>query len=160
MLPMPATPPPTPPAIVEQVAPVTVECVLAASQHYSVPVAVLAAVMATEGGEVTKYSTNTNGTKDYGPMQINTVWLPQLQEYGISEVALRDNGCVNVIAGAWILSSHLAKYPTWEAVGSYHSRTPKYKEAYKNRVLQRLRSIKSVKDVIDRANRALFKRNK
>lgn len=152
-----APPPPPPPAHVEYVVPVTAECVLSASSRYQVPVALITAVMATEGGEVSKFSTNTNGTKDYGPMQINTIWLEELGQYGFTEKILTNNGCANVFAGTWILSKYLSRYSTWEAVGRYHSGTPKLKRAYQERVAARLKSIRKVSDVIARANRSIAK---
>jgi len=157
MLPMLATPPPSPPAIVEYVVPVTVECVLSASKYYKIPVALLAGIMSAEGGEVAKYSTNSNGTRDYGPMQINTIWLGELAPYGFTEKTLINNGCANVFAGAWILSKQLAKHSTWDAVGHYHSGTPKLNKKYQQRVALHIRAINKIKDVVTRANRTIFR---
>jgi soluble lytic murein transglycosylase-like protein len=157
MFPIQAAPPPTPPAQIEYVVPVTAECVLSASQHYNVPVALITAIMDTESGEVAKANNNSNGTQDYGPMQINTIWLKELEQYGFTQKVLINNGCANVFAGTWILAGKLAKYPTWEAVGRYHSNTPHLKRTYQQRVAARLRSITKISDVIGRANRTIFK---
>lgn len=157
MLAMPATPPPTPPAIVQQASPVTVQCVMDASGRYKVSLAVLMAIMATEGGQVGQASVNKNGTRDNGPMQINTVWVKELKQYGITEQVLKNNGCMNVMAGAWILSKHFSKFPPWKAIGAYHSLTPHLNQAYQKRVYKRMQAIKDVQTVIDRANKHLFR---
>ena len=66
MLPMPASVPDLP------------ACVYQASQEYSLPPRGLIALWLTEGGRQGTQSKNKNGTIDYGPMQINTVWLKRL----------------------------------------------------------------------------------
>lgn len=77
---------------------------------------------------------NTNGTYDFGPMQINSSWAPTLKKHGIKWSSLADP-CTNVKVGAWILSQCFAKYgPTWEAVGCYNSQTPSKRDAYARKV--------------------------
>jgi len=148
---MPATPPPEPPAIVQHV-PVEAACVVTASEYYGVPLVYVIGVMATEGGRVGECVKNTNGTRDCGPMQVNTVWQKKLAPYGITEPVLRDNGCLNVAVGTWILAQHLSKHPPWKAIGAYHSLTPRLNSAYQHRVYRRLQNIKDVQHVINRAN--------
>jgi hypothetical protein len=51
---------------------------------------------------------NDNGSYDLGPMQINTIWLPELaQSWGVSESTaykwVRDDPCTNMGVAAWIL---------------------------------------------------------
>jgi hypothetical protein len=119
---------------------VTAACIMAAAQAYSVPPIVLASIMKTEGGKVGEYSTNTNGTRDLGPMQINDgVWVkPVAEEFtrgneALARHKLLNDGCFNVAVGAWILRTNIdsADGNIIEGVGRYHSWTPKHKEKYK-----------------------------
>lgn len=132
--------------------PVTAECVVEAAHYHQVPLALLSAIMEVEGGTVGMKKPNPNGTHDYGPMQVNTVWLKKLRLYGVGEGVLRYDGCANIYVGAWILKQQLRNYPFWEAVGSYHSRTPFYNVRYQGRVYRALRQIRDLGDIVARAN--------
>lgn len=125
----------------EPIVPVLESCILESAAYHNVPVSVILGLMATETGVVGAISYNTNGTYDIGPMQINSSWLPKLRKHGISERALRYNGCVNVAIGAWIIGDLLKKYPMWEAIGYYHSRTPHLSEKYKSRVYNKMKRL-------------------
>ncbi|MEI6827678.1 MAG: lytic transglycosylase domain-containing protein [Desulfuromonadales bacterium] len=73
---------------------------------------------------------NTNGSYDYGLMQINSSWEPTLRKLGIPWGALADP-CTNVMVGAWVLSQCIRDYGyTWPAVGCYNSRTPSKRDRY------------------------------
>ncbi len=77
---------------------------------------------------------NSNGTYDYGLMQINSSWEPALRKLGISWNNLADP-CTNVMVGAWVLSQCIQDYGyTWSAVGCYNSRTPAKRDRYAARV--------------------------
>lgn len=112
-----------------------------ASQTYDVPPALLAGIYKAEGGKPGMEVANTNGTYDLGPMQINTLWLPELsEEWGISvdraHQLVRDDTCTNVKVAAWILRNHMDEtHSLSQALQHYHSRTPKYGVKYKKRVL-------------------------
>lgn len=122
-------------------------CLYLAAQTYSVPVEVLFGILRVEGGRIGQQVGNKNGTYDLGPMQINTIWIPQLAKgWGISERLaqrfVRDDLCVNVSVGAWILrqqinkTGHLSK-----GIAHYHSATPHLGKAYLSRVIDRLRRM-------------------
>lgn len=67
---------------------------------------------------------NRNGTYDYGLMQINSSWFPELRRWGVDPGVLRDP-CANIYIGAWILSKSMWKYGnTWHAVGAYNTGAP------------------------------------
>ena len=116
-------------------------CLMLASQTYDVPPALLVGIYKAEGGKVGQEVKNTNGSYDLGPMQINTLWLPELaKEWGVTtETArklVRDDACTNTKVAAWILREHINETQSLtQALQHYHSRTPKYGEKYKKRVL-------------------------
>lgn len=116
-------------------------CLIMASHNYDVPPALLTGIYKAEGGKVGQEVSNKNGSQDLGPMQINTVWLPQLaQKWGVSvDVArkqVRDDACTNVNVAAWILRTHIDETKSLsQALQHYHSKTPRYGTKYKNRVL-------------------------
>jgi len=117
-------------------------CLMLASQTYSVPPALLVGIYKAEGGEVGQEVKNTNGSYDLGPMQINTIWMPELSEkWGVSEKTarrwVRDDACTNVGVSAWILKGHLNETNDLsKAIAHYHSRTPRHGTRYKKRVIE------------------------
>ncbi len=116
-------------------------CIMMASQTHNVPPALIAGIYKAEGGKVGQEIKNKNGSYDMGPMQINTIWLPELAKYwGVSKETarkrVRDDACANVDVAAWILRSHLTKTKNLsKALEHYHSKTPKFGEKYKKRVI-------------------------
>lgn len=117
-------------------------CLLLAAQTYSVPPAVLLGIYQVEGGQVGQaVGPNENGSYDLGPMQINTIWLPELsRHWGVStETAKRwvkDDPCTNVGVAAWILRQHLNETDDLSAaIANYHSKTPRFGQAYKKKVV-------------------------
>lgn len=117
-------------------------CLLLAAQTYSVPPAVLAGIYQVEGGQVgQEVGPNDNGSYDLGPMQINTIWLPELAgHWGVSEATarkwVRDDPCTNVGVAAWILKTHMDETNNLsQAIAHYHSKTPYYGSSYKKKVV-------------------------
>lgn len=118
-------------------------CISKASAHYDVPEPLIWLILDVEGGEAGTVAGNTNNTDDLGPMQINTFWLPLIEEhYERSRASLRwqlvHDACFNIAVGTWILRVNIdqAGGNVWQGIGWYHSRTPKYAERYLNRVLE------------------------
>lgn len=108
-------------------------CITEAARDYSLPVRGLLAVWLTEGGKPGTVSKNTNGTVDYGPMQINTVWAKRLEkDFGVTPEMLTEDFCMSIRAGAYILRYEInqAGGDFWDGVGHYHSRTPHHKHRY------------------------------
>ncbi|GMQ49665.1 hypothetical protein VB10N_46640 [Vibrio sp. 10N] len=65
---------------------------------------------------------NTNGTTDYGLMQINSSWFARLADFGVSENSVINEPCTNVYVGAWILAQNMAQTGDgWLAVGAYNA---------------------------------------
>lgn len=120
-------------------------CLMVAANTYSIPPQVLVGILHVEGGRIGQQVANKNGTHDLGPMQINTIWVPQLaKHWGVShETAktwLRDDGCTNVNVAAWILRGHLDETRSLaKAVAHYHSRTPSIGARYKRKVVDVMR---------------------
>ncbi len=116
-------------------------CLMLASQTYSVPPAVLVGIYKVEGGKVGQEVRNDNGTYDLGPMQINTIWMPELAgNWGVSETTarkwVRDDACTNVSVAAWILRGHIDETGSLsQAIAHYHSRTPLFGTSYKKKVI-------------------------
>lgn len=111
-------------------------------QRYNINPYLLGAIAKTESNfKANAVRQNKNGTRDIGVMQINSLWLPELAKYGITEQHLFDP-CVNIAVGAWILRQRQSTYGnTWEAVGTYHSKTPNFKWNYANKVQGNLQKL-------------------
>ncbi|MEM9468872.1 MAG: lytic transglycosylase domain-containing protein [Pseudomonadota bacterium] len=121
-------------------------CLMLAAQTYSVPPAVLVGIYEVEGGKPGQaVGPNTNGTYDLGPMQINTLWIPELAEkWNVSEsqahAYVKNDPCTNMSVAAWILRSHINETRSLsQAIAHYHSRTPRIGYAYKGRVISAMR---------------------
>ncbi|MAE52050.1 MAG: transglycosylase [Micavibrio sp.] len=120
-------------------------CLMLASQTYSIPPAVMVGIYKAEGGKVGQEVKNTNGSYDLGPMQINTIWLPELAEkWGVSEDTarkwVRDDACTNVSVSAWILGQHIKETKSLsQAIAYYNSRTPRHGNKYQKRVIDIMR---------------------
>lgn len=124
--------------------PLFLTCLTGAAAAHRLEPAVVLAILKAEGGKVGEASPNSNGTFDYGPMQVNTINLPTLaRHWGVSrDVALamaRDDLCSSLDAGSLLLRQaiDLEGGDFWQGMGRYHSATP----AFKNRYLGRLAEI-------------------
>jgi soluble lytic murein transglycosylase-like protein len=114
---------------------VPIECINQAAVTYHVPATLILSVLAIEGGHVGLASVNKNGSVDYGPMQINSIWLTKIQGYGYTKQQLQYDPCVNVMVGTWILSQNIAvASTTWRGIGGYHSHTAMLNNRYQKKV--------------------------
>jgi hypothetical protein len=114
---------------------VPVECINQAAVAYHVPAKLILSVLAVEGGRVGSASPNKNGTFDYGPMQINSIWLPKIQGYGYTKQQIQYDPCANVAVGTWILSQNIANaHVVWRGIGGYHSHTAVLNDQYQTKV--------------------------
>ena len=117
-------------------------CMAASALYYHLPPRVLPSIQAVEGGAPGMVRANTNGTRDFGVMQVNSTWVPliaQITRLPMVDVATRlaMKPCFNIAAAAMILRSHLNRDggDLLRAVGDYHSRTPELNTAYARKVL-------------------------
>jgi hypothetical protein len=99
-------------------------CIVSASHRFSLPPEALLSLAMVEGGRRGTSSINTNGSKDLGLMQVNTLWLKgasPLSAY-VNFTSLVNDVCTNVHAAAWILATEVKKSggDVWRAIGKYH----------------------------------------
>lgn len=94
-------------------------CFEKAAERYGVEARLLFAIAQQESGlNPSATNRNSDGSVDYGLMQINSSNLPgiRLTPEDIMEP------CLNVHVGAWILSKFIKTHgPTWRAVGAYNA---------------------------------------
>lgn len=107
------------------------KCFQAAAAKHGVAEELLLAIAHTESRfNADAQHTNTNGTTDYGVMQVNSIHLSWLLPKGINEYHLIQEPCTNIEVGASILGDFLRKYgSTWRAVGAYGAGDQPGKEA-------------------------------
>lgn len=126
------------------IAEIVASCLFVAAETYKVPPAVMLGILSVEGGRVGQAVGNTNGSYDLGPMQINTIWIPELaKHWNVSEETakkwVRDDPCTNLNVAAWILRKHINETGSLaDAIAYYHSRTPHFGKRYKKKVVQAL----------------------
>lgn len=106
----------------------------AAVFHRVNPIILRSIAIVESGNKPWATNQNSNGSVDYGEMQINSIHLPELAQYGMSTRDLFD-GCKSIYTGAWIYRKQIVKYGnTWAAVGAYHSANPYYRDQYAAKV--------------------------
>ncbi len=122
-------------AVIVLVSPVQADCMDDAGTSLGVSPALLRAVAMHESAmRSDAVNRNANGSVDFGLMQINSGWLPLLQQHGIAAQNLLDP-CVNAYIGAWILRANVARFgATWKAVGAYNASSPARQLRYANAV--------------------------
>lgn len=122
-----------------QLTPVTAHCVQHSADFYQVHPDILYAILIVERGEVGKATKNVNsdGTRDIGPAQVNSIHLPELRELGISEDELERNGCLNIYVQARYLSIVLSQVDSIQseddylfAIARYHNKDRKIAAPY------------------------------
>jgi len=115
-------------------------CFEEAGAQYSINPQILRAIAKVESNyNPEAVNRNTNGTFDFGVMQINSIWASTLGEERWNELG---NACTNIKTGAMILSTCIAKYGyNWQAIGCYNSQTPKKRDKYARRVFNQLQRI-------------------
>lgn len=114
-------------------------CWQEASKRYNVPISLLQAIAFVESSNRARIvALNTNGSMDYGFMQINDFWLPELRKYHIGTAELMD-ACTSVNVGAWILAQNIQQMGyNWEAVGAYGAGTKKDKATARRKYAEKV----------------------
>jgi len=104
-------------------------CIYLAAQAANLPPPILMTVLTVEAGHEGTHSPNSNGSEDYGPGQINTVWVDEIartihQSPETTRALLRYDGCFNIRVTANLLRRQInAAGEFWTGVGWYHSRS-------------------------------------
>lgn len=102
---------------------VLANCWAETASRYDIEPELLQAIAVVESGSRAGAvnTTNSNGTRDIGLMQINSIHLPRLLKQGITEERLLTEPCLSVEVGASILAEFIQRFGyNWTAVGSYN----------------------------------------
>ena len=111
------------------------DCFNEAGSSYKVPPMLLQAIAWVESRyDKNAKNENTNGSIDMGVMQINSLWLEPLSQYGIEQKHLY-NACFNINVAAWILRQQINEVGyNWQAVAQYHSHDAERGDNYARKV--------------------------
>ena len=123
--------------------PLTAACIAAAAASFNVAEPMLWTILRAEGGRVGACTPQASGTDDCGPAQINAqTWVPHLsRKLGRPQAAvlaaLRDDGCFNIHAAAYILRLKIGEAGgnAWDGAGRYNSATLHLKRAYQAKLI-------------------------
>lgn len=125
----------------------TQSCVANISKRYSVHPVILSLIVRVEGGWSGAKIENTNGTHDLGLTQINTIHLPKLAKYGLTESMVRNNNCINLAVSAWYIRTvtYKQKAATGEdylrAIARYHSKNEPHISVYTEKLTEAFQSL-------------------
>lgn len=116
-----------------------VVCSIAAAVKYAVPANIVLAVAEKEAGKPGQRTRNSNGTQDFGPMQLNTVYLKDLARYGITANDVAAAGCYSFELATWRLRQHIKNDSgdLWTRAANFHSRTFQYNVVYRADLIRR-----------------------
>lgn len=82
-------------------------------------------------------NSNSNKSKDYGLMQINSFWLSKLKDLGIEKEHLFDP-CTSIFVGAWIMKNNIVRMGyNIDGIGAYNSpNNPTLRRRYGRKVYE------------------------
>lgn len=125
-----------------------VSCLSLAAANSRLPPAIIVSILAVEGGKVGTASPNEDGSSDFGPGQINSIWVPEVaRTVGIDPVEaqrrLQWDECFNIRVTAAILRREidLAGGDFWTGVAHYHSHEPREGQSYMVKVIEAARLL-------------------
>ena len=115
-------------------------CSIQAGLKYNVPIDVLLAISSIENGNIDTISKNTNNSYDYGVMQINSIYIKELNNKLNLDLKKEDflkRDCFSFQVAAYKLKEHIKfdKGDLLTKLAMYHSKTPKYNEIYKKKIV-------------------------
>ncbi len=116
-------------------------CFEEAGRDHGVPPALLWAIAKVESSfEPAAINYNTDGSFDFGVMQINSSWAASL---GPERWNRLGDPCDNVKTGAWVLADCLKRHGyTWQGVGCYNALSPEKRAEYARKVIRVLKELK------------------
>ena len=108
-------------------------CFEEAGAEYGISPQLLWAIAKKESGfKPHAINYNSNGSFDFGLMQINSSWYDKL---GHDRWMMLGDACFNVKTGAWVLAQCISRYGnTWDAVGCYNSSKKSTRIRYANSI--------------------------
>jgi len=120
--------------------PAMANCWTEAEHHFGIEARLLKAIAITESNmNPAATGRNTNGSRDIGLMQINSIHLPRLHKLGIDERRLYEDTCVSVMVGASVLADMMKQFGySWEAVGAYNAGPAKGRQPLRMRYAQKV----------------------
>lgn len=125
--------------------PAMANCWRSAGERYGIEPELLQAIATVESGLYSSaINENNNGSTDIGLMQINSQHFRQLKKYNITQGALINDPCQNIMAGAWVLAGHMRMFGySWEAVGAYNAgdRRDGKTEMWRKRYIQKVAPV-------------------
>jgi hypothetical protein len=129
--------------------PLTNPCIAAAASAYGLAEPALQMILRVEDGRVGSCTVGENSMHDCGPAQVNSeIWVPQfaqLLDRPPQDVfdAIRDNGCFNIHAAAYILRQKIeeAGGDLWDGLGRYNNAEPSRKRAYQLKLIQAYKEL-------------------
>jgi hypothetical protein len=139
--------------------PLTQECIVRSAESMGIAQNLLEAVLQVEGGWVGLAQPNKNKkgevvSYDLGPAQVNSYWFDYFEKKGITPHQLRNNGCINVMAGAHILAYELSRSKTIsEGVARYNARSANPQRTYLKKVIHALKNKLPASRILARANK-------
>lgn len=126
----------------EEKTPLTRECLARVTSRYKVHPLIISLVAQVEGGWAGARIKNSNHTFDLGKMQINTIHLPELSKYGITEKMLQNNDCISVGVAAWYIrkvttnQKAIGSEDYFRAIARYHSKNEPHISRYTDRLME------------------------
>lgn len=124
-------------------------CLNSVSKHFRIPDFILEAFLKTEGAYEGHIRSNSNGTYDTGPMQVNSIHWPIFYEkFNVSPIDIRYNGCINLMVGAKILRDKIDEHKNvgdwgefFSILANYHSKTKVHNENYQEKLVKNLNAV-------------------
>lgn len=130
-------------------------CFLKAAKKHGIEVEWLHAISFTESSfDPKSKNRNKDGSRDYGLMQINSLWKEKAKELGYNWETITKNPCENVMFGGHILKENLKRLKSLElAIGAYNAGfadTPKAQKRRKSYYLKVAKNREVAKRYLDR----------
>lgn len=120
---------------------VLANCWQEVGSRYDIEPELLQAIAVVESGNrIDALNTsNSDGSRDIGLMQINSSHLPRLLKLGITEQRLLSEPCLSIEVGASILAEFIQRFGyNWTAVGSYNAGVGPGREALRLRYAEKI----------------------
>lgn len=116
------------------------DCAVQAVLKYGIPVDILLAISSIENGNIDTIRKNTNGSYDYGAMQINSIYIQELKERYNIEVDMNlliSNLCYNFDIAAFKIKEHIKNDngDFLKKIANYHSYTPELNKYYQSKII-------------------------